>query len=291
MSKLLLQPKRMVLSIATLLLIIYLVACGCLFFLQSRYLFFPSPEVTETPKNYGLIYEEINLSVAEKTAEAGNLNGWWIPAAKPNAPVILYCHGNAANIGANAEQAHRLRELGFSVFLFDYRGYGKSTGPFPSEQRLYEDAERAWSYVTKTRQVTPQKLLIYGHSLGGAIAIETASRHPEVAGLIVESSFTSILEMTRRVRWTPFFPTDLLLTQRFDSILKVPGLKMPVLFIHGQVDRTIPYQMSETNFSVAPQPKQLLLIPNGDHDNDAIMGGALYLDGFKSFTDKVFKDS
>jgi uncharacterized protein len=287
MAKSTFRPDKMILRIAILLLIVYLVICALLFFFQTRRLFFPDPQVTETPKTYGLQYEEVNLP----TADAGNLNGWWIPAAKPDAPVILYLHGNGANIGANAEQAHRLRELGFSVFLFDYRGYGKSSGLFPAEQRLYEDAEQAWNYLVKTRHVEPKELLIYGHSLGGAIAIETASHHPEVAGLIVESSFTSMLDMTQRVPWTAYFPTNLLLTQRFDSFSKVPNLKMPVLFIHGQVDRTIPYEMSEKNYAVAPQPKQLLLIPNGDHDNDAIMGGKLYLDGFKNFTDKVLANS
>jgi uncharacterized protein len=277
----------MILRIAILLLIVYFVICALLFFFQTRRLFFPDPQVAETPKTYGLQYEEVNLPVAD----SGNLNGWWIPAAKPDAPVILYLHGNSANIGANAEQAHRLHELGFSVFLFDYRGYGKSSGPFPAEQRLYEDAEQAWNYLVKTRHLEPKKLLIYGHSLGGAIAIETASHHPEVAGLIVESSFTSMLDMTQRVPWTAYFPTNLLLTQRFDSFSKVPNLKMPVLFIHGQVDRTIPYKMSEKNYAVSPQSKQLLLIPNGDHDNDAIMGGKLYLDGFKNFTDKVLANS
>jgi uncharacterized protein len=287
MTKSTFQLDKMILRIAILLLIVYLVICALLFFFQTHRLFFPDLQVTETPKTYGLQYEEVNLPVAD----SGNLNGWWIPAAKPDAPVILYLHGNGANIGANAEQAHRLRELGFSVFLFDYRGYGKSTGPFPTEQRLYEDAEQAWNYLVKIRHVEPKKLLIYGHSLGGAIAIETASHHPEVAGLIVESSFTSMLDMTQRVPWTAYFPTNLLLTQRFDSFSKVPSLKMPVLFIHGQADRTIPYEMSEKNYAVAPQPKQLLLIPDGDHDNDAIMGGKLYLDGFKNFTDKVLANS
>jgi uncharacterized protein len=287
MAKSTFRLDKMILRIAILLLIVYVVICALLFFFQTRRLFFPDPQVTETPKTYGLQYEEVNLPVAD----SGNLNGWWIPAAKPDAPVILYLHGNGANISANAEQAHRLRELGFSVFLFDYRGYGKSSGPFPAEQRLYEDAEQAWKYLVKTRHVEPKKLLIYGHSLGGAIAIETASHHPEVAGLIVESSFTSMLDMAQRVPWTAYFPTNLLLTQRFDSFSKVPNLKMPVLFIHGQVDRTIPYEMSEKNYAVTPQPKQLLLIPNGDHDNDAIMGGKLYLDGFKNFTDKVLANS
>jgi uncharacterized protein len=287
MTKSTFRLDKMILRIAILLLIVYLVVCVLLFFLQTRRLFFPDPQVTETPKTYGLQYEEVNLPIAS----SGNLNGWWIPATKPDAPVILYLHGNGANIGANAEQAYRLRELGFSVFLFDYRGYGKSSGPFPAEQRLYEDAEQAWNYLVKTRHVEPKKLLIYGHSLGGAIAIETASHHPEAGGLIVESSFTSMLDITQRVPWTAYFPTNLLLTQRFDSFSKVPNLKMPVLFIHGQVDRTIPYEMSEKNYAIAPQPKQLLLIPNGDHDNDAIMGGKLYLDGFKNFTDKVLANS
>ncbi|MEG4053992.1 MULTISPECIES: alpha/beta fold hydrolase [unclassified Microcoleus] len=198
--------------------------------------------------------------------------------------VVLYLHGNASNVGANVEHAYRFHRLGLSVFVMDYRGYGKSQGDFPSESQVYEDAQLAWDYLVKQRGINPNQIYLYGHSLGGAIAIDLAVRHPEAAGLIVEGSFTSTRAMVnfqKGLFW--MFPIDLLLTQRFDSLSKVDRLQMPVLFIHGTADNVVPVEMSKKLFDAAPEPKQLYIVPEGGHTNVAQIGGAEYLQILSQF--------
>ncbi|XZO00444.1 MAG: alpha/beta hydrolase [Microcoleus sp.] len=177
--------------------------------------------------------------------------------------VVLYLHGNGLNVGANVEHANRFHQLGMSVFLIDYRGYGKSQGEFPTESQVYEDAQLAMDYLVKQRGINPKQIYIYGHSLGGAIAIDLAVRNPEAAGLIVEGSFTSAREMVDFQSGVyRIFPIDLLLRQRFDSIAKVDRLEMPVLFIHGTADTVVPVEMSKKLFDAAPEPKQLYIVPD-----------------------------
>ncbi|MEG3842409.1 alpha/beta fold hydrolase, partial [Microcoleus sp. herbarium14] len=192
--------------------------------------------------------------------------------------VVLYLHGNGSNVGANVEHANRFHRLGLSIFMIDYRGYGKSQGDFPSESQVYEDAQLAWDYLVKQRGIHPSQIYIYGHSLGGAIAIDLAVRHPEAAGLIVESSFTSVRAMVDFQKpLFSMFPIDVLLTQRFDSLSKVDRLQIPVLFIHGSADSIVPTKMSKKLFDAAPEPKQLYIVPNAGHNNSAAIGGAEYL--------------
>ncbi|WP_180274553.1 alpha/beta hydrolase, partial [Tychonema bourrellyi] len=198
--------------------------------------------------------------------------------------VILYLHGNGLNVGANVEHANRFHRLGLSVFLIDYRGYGKSQGEFPTESQVYEDAQLAWDYLVKQRGINPKQIYIYGHSLGGAIAIDLAVRHPEAAGLIVEGSFTSARAMVDFQSGVyRMFPIDLLLTQRFDSIAKVDRLQMPVLFIHGTADTIVPVEMSKKLFDSAPEPKQLYIVPDAGHNNLAEFAGGEYLQRISQF--------
>jgi len=256
--------------------LIYLVACGYLWLAQRSFIFQPSDSITETPTvPYSKVWIQHSLA------------GWWLPAS-PAAPVLLYLHGNGLNIGANAEQASRLRHYGFSVLVFDYRGYGLSQKVEPSEEHVYQDAESAWNYLVQERHISPERIFIYGHSLGGAIAIELARRHPEAKALIVESSFTSMAAMvTRQGGLFNFFPVVLLLNLRFDSLPKVKSLQLPVLFIHGTGDNFIPYQMSQALSQAAPGPKFLTLIPGGGHATDAIVGGVRYQRAILDFVNKV----
>jgi len=250
---------------------------------------------SENPRKFR---EEIRESVPVPPSETppnprllkGGLGGA-VPVPRLNKEglgrVVLYLHGNGSNVGGNVEHANRFHRLGLSVFLIDYRGYGKSQGDFPSESQVYEDAQLAWDYLVKQRGIHPSQIYIYGHSLGGAIAIDLAVRHPEAAGLIVEGSFTSARAMVDfQAGIYRVFPIDLLLTQRFDSIAKVDRLQMPVLFIHGAADTVVPTQMSQKLFDAAPEPKQLYIVPDGGHNNTAQIGGAEYLDRVNQFLDK-----
>ncbi|MCC5649576.1 alpha/beta hydrolase [Nostoc sp. XA013] len=267
--------------------IVYCAICLFLFIGQPRFIFFPSAVIEKTPEFFNLPYEEVWLPVPVKAGKVEHIHGWWIEAKQPNAKVLLYLHGNGINIGANIAHANRFHQLGFSVLLIDYRGYGRSEGMFPNEKRVYEDAFTAWNYLVQQQEIVPSQILLYGHSLGGAIAIDLAVKQPQAAGLIVESSFTSIRDVItyRNVFW--MFPVDLILTQRFNSIKKLPKLKMPVLFIHGAADSTVPSFMSQKLYAVAPEPKQLLLVPGADHNDTAVIAGLQYLQWVESFFEKV----
>lgn len=263
--------------------IAYCAMCIFLFFQQTRFLFFPSPTIETTPKFFNLDYEEIWLPVQSHKVE--RIHGWWIKANQPDTKVLLYLHGNGINMGANIAHATRYHQLGFSILLIDYRGYGRSEGS-PNEVRVYQDAATAWNYLVNERQIDPSHIFIYGHSLGGAIAIDLAVLHPNAAGLIVESSFTSIREVIAARNNFRMFPVDLILTQRFDSIKKVPSLKIPVLFIHGTADLTVPAFMSQNLYTAAPEPKQLILVPGAGHNNVAEFAPSIYMPAVQSFVNR-----
>ncbi|MBW3585233.1 MAG: lysophospholipase [Cyanobacteria bacterium 0813] len=307
---------KSVIAFGIVLAVAYSAACVFLFVAQGKFIFFPARAIETTPDDFQLKYQDVWLPISTKTGAVESVHGWWIPASEtpPSPPlarggarkgesllatpqsergavapvpplnkgglgkVVLYLHGNGSNVGANVEHANRFHRLGLSVLVIDYRGYGKSQGDFPSESQVYEDAQLAWDYLVKQRGVNPNQIYIYGHSLGGAIAIDLAVGHPEAAGLIVEGSFTSTRAMVnfqKGLFW--MFPIDLLLTQRFNSISKVDRLQMPVLFIHGTADNIVPVEMSKKLFDAAPEPKQLYIVPGGGHTNVAQIGGAEYL--------------
>ena len=261
----------------------YSAVCIFLFFRQPRLIFFPSPIIETTPESFNLRYEEVWLAVPVASGKVERIHGWWIGANQSDANVLLYLHGNGINIGANVGHANRFHQLGFSVLLIDYRGYGRSEGGFPNEHRVYQDAATAWNYLVHQRHISPCQIFIYGHSLGGAIAIDLAVQHPDAAGLIVESSFTSIRQIVAYRNIFSMFPVELILTQRFESIKKVPNLKMPVLFIHGTADVTVPAFMSQDLYAAAPEPKKLLLVPEARHNNVAEAAPSQYLPAVQSF--------
>jgi uncharacterized protein len=262
----------------------YGLACLLLYKLQNRFLFVPTQIIEDTPANYGLTYKETWLSIGNKR---DRIYSWWIPAQSKTAPTILYCHGNGHNIGEVSALASRFHKMGLSVFAFDYRGYGKSEGAFPSETAVYADAERAWDYLIQDQKIPPKHIAIYGHSLGGAIAINLATRHPNAGGLIVQSSFTTALEMAKRNWWTAIFPVDVLLDQRFESLRKVSQLQMPVLYLHGTSDTLIPFEMSQRLFERTRSPKQLKLFPNAGHNDLPQVGGADYAQAVKDFVTEL----
>ena len=165
--------------------------------------------------------------------------------------------------------------MGFTTLLFDYRGYGMSDGAFPSERSVYADGDRAWSYLMEQR-VAPADVVIYGHSLGGAVAVEIAKRHPDAHALIIESTFTSLADMSERDRMSRVFPLKLLMTERMDSVSKMASIKMPILFIHGTVDTIVPAQMTERLFDRANGSKSLFLVSGAGHENCAAKAGKQY---------------
>ncbi|MBF2067375.1 MAG: alpha/beta fold hydrolase [Calothrix sp. C42_A2020_038] len=265
----------------------YFLACLFLYFRQHKYLFFPSQNIEKTPALYDIPFEEIWIPVTTN-GHTEHIYAWWMDNTKhSNGKVLLYLHGNAVNIGANVYAASGYYKAGFSVLLIDYRGFGLSEGAFPSENRVYEDAATAWNYLVKQQKIPPQNIYIYGHSLGGAIAIDLAVKHPDAAGLIVESSFTSIRNVIVARKLFRFFPVKLILKQNFDSISKIAKIKTPILLIHGAEDSTVPAFMSKQLYQAAPKPKELLIIPNADHNNVGESAPSVYLKAVQSFVKLV----
>lgn len=265
---------------AVAIVVLYAAACAYMWATQLDHVFEPELALQTTPDRMGMKFEELRIPVGSG-ADRGELQAWWIPSENANAPTLLYLHGNYRNIGNNLEHTLRLHNLGINVLLSDYRGYGRSSGGRPNEAKVYEDAEAAWQYLLKQRGVKPQQAFIYGHSLGGAIAIDLAVHHPEAAGLITESSFTSMVEMGKLAY--PLLPVDWLLDQRFEALKKIARLKIPVLLIHGTWDKRVQVRMARELYAAAPQPKSLTLIEGGEHNNSGAVGWIEYRDAVTAF--------
>ena len=207
------------------------------------------------------------------SGQAARLHGLWLAAQAPAAPVMLYLHGARYNVTGSAPRIRRMQELGFSVLAIDYRGFGKSTQELPSEASAYEDARAAWDWLAKKYPERPR--YIFGHSLGGPIAIQLATEVTDESGTIVEGGFTSIADVVSSSSWG-WLPLSLLITQRFEAIGKVAKIGSPLLVVHGDEDRLIPPALGRKLFEAAVQPKLFLLVEGGSHHNTNLVGQPQY---------------
>ena len=282
----------------------YLSACLFLISRQRQLIYRPQPELSMLPSapEFNLPYEDVWIPIADSEEK---LNGWWIPAPLPQEKyavlegepaqilkspgVMLYLCGVGRNMGDYNYLARvsAFRQLGFSVLVFDYRGYGRSVGSLPNELQLYADSQAAWGYLREVRQVPSEQVLVYGESMGGAIALNLAVKHPEAGGLIMQSSFTSMTEAVRQKAFSRLFPIGLILTEQFDSLSKVKALRVPVLFLHGSADPVVPAEMSQQLYAAAPEPKQLFLIPEAEHVSIYQPGEASYLQAIERFVETL----
>jgi uncharacterized protein len=194
-------------------------------------------------------------------------------AAAQDAPVLLYLHGAMWNITGSAMRMKRMQELGFTVVAVDYRGFGKTSVETPSEKMAYEDARAAWQWIATTYPNQPR--YIFGHSLGGAIAIELASQVADEQGTIVEGTFTSIPDVAATMRWG-WLPVGLFITQRFDSLRKVASIGSPLLVVHGSNDSVIKPTLGRQLYEAAAQPKRFILVEGGSHNNTNSVGQSAY---------------
>lgn len=262
-----------------------LAAALLLWAFQGRLIFEPERALHAAPGDFPFPVKEVAIPVGATGSQT--VTGWWIPSERAGAKVVLYLHGNDGNVTTSMREVDPLRQLGYSVFLIDYRGYGKSDARFPSEASVYEDAQAAWDYLVQERGIPPGRLFIYGHSLGGAIAIELATRHPEAAGLIVESSFTSIYDMATLQGRFALLPIKAFLNQRFDSIEKVRRLQLPVLYLHGTADEIVPFSMGRRLFSESGGMKSFAAIEGGRHGDNALAGGPAFRAAIRGFVDRA----
>lgn len=271
--------------VTNLLLVLALSYAGIalyLYFSQARMLFLadlPSREVTATPAVIGLEFESLSI----KTMDGETLDGWYVPAKNPRG-TLLFFHGNAGNISHRLDSIGIFHLLDLNVLIFDYRGYGRSTGK-PSEQGTYRDAEAAWGYLTEQRGIPPGEILLFGRSLGGAVATWLATR-VEPAGLIVESSFSSVPDMGADLY--PWLPVRWLARLSYDSKACIGTVQAPVLVIHSAQDEIIPFHHGQALFEAATEPKSLLEI-SGGHNDGFILDRQRYQQGIGEFLDQVFK--
>ena len=228
---------------------------------QGELIFRPTTDTWWGYERAGLAYEDRWIPVG---ANGDKLHAFWARADDQAAPVLLYLHGARWNLTGSVTRIERWRKLGFHVLAIDYRGFGKSTRASPSEQLAYEDAEAAWDYLAKSEPARPR--YIVGHSLGGAIATEVAVRRPDASGLVLEATFTSIRDMVEHTAWR-VLPVGLILTQEFDTLSKLPKLRLPLLVVHGTGDRIVPFEMGERLFQAATSPKRFIRVEGGTHHN------------------------
>jgi fermentation-respiration switch protein FrsA (DUF1100 family) len=246
--------------------------------LEKYVIYVPDRTVEATPQSEGIAYEEVWFPAADGV----KLHGWLIPAQGARFTLVWF-HGNAGNISHRVDNIKHLHHLlSLSVFIFDYRGYGKSAGRLAdlSEEATYRDAEGALRYVRGRRDADRTRLVYFGRSLGTAIAVEMARRHPP-AGLILETPFTSVADMARVVM--PLLPTGGLLQTRYDSLAKIREIRVPLLVLHGDRDDVIPYEQGRRLYEAANQPKTFYTIRGARHNNTYIVGDRPYFDAWARF--------
>lgn len=248
-------------AIATAALL-YLLLVALLWFAESRLIYFPGERsLISPPASLDLRAERVLFH----TEDSVPLVGWVMPAAVDSSGYwLLICHGNAGNLSQFDRPLHYagFRRLGLNLLAFDYRGYGESGG-VATERGLYRDVAAAYRYLTESRGVAPGRIIVFGHSLGSAVAIDLASRAP-VAGLIVEGALTSAVHRGQELY--PFIPVRWIARSRFNSIDKMPAITAPKLFLHARRDEVIPLAHGRRLFEAASEPKTFVELDGGHGD-------------------------
>lgn len=284
--------------ITRIVLLLLILSALCVMLFEKKLIYHPS-RYPEGFWNVGRIQpdgeaivpaiEDVNLT----TGDGVKIHGWYARPVRgaarkpvPTKGTLLFLHGNAGNISHRFGLIRLLTELPVDVFIPDYRGYGKSEGS-PSEEGLYRDAEAAYAFLTDSRGIPPDRLVLYGESLGGAVCVELARRRP-CAGLILESTFTSVPAMARHI--LPFPPLWLCLRTRFDSLSKIGSIKAPKLFIHSPEDEVVPYSMGRKLFERAADPKEFWKVPRARHGEVFLVEPEEFSRRLRAFLDGVLKN-
>lgn len=256
----------------------YVIVCILFFIFQGQFIFFPNTGFTQTPASERWDFEEITVEV-----DGGVTHGWFVPTDQPRIGTILFSHGNAENIGDQIETIRPFRLLGFDTLVYDYAGYGQSTGR-PTEKRVYDDIRGMYSWLTKVKGVSPKEIVLCGRSVGGGPTAQLATE-VECAAVILESTFRSIAAMAAEVM--PWIPRGPLVRYRFDNERKVKEINIPLLIVHSPKDSIIPFAHGQTLFEVANEPKQFLEV-GGDHLEGHWITYETYKNGLAAFFTTVF---
>ncbi|MFP4354354.1 MAG: alpha/beta hydrolase [Phycisphaerae bacterium] len=258
--------------------LIYISLCLLLYFMQDRLVYHPTSEIEQDPSIFGLAFEFVEFT----SPDGLKLTGFYTPAAGESRGTILLCHGNGGNISHRIETIAIYHRMGFDSLVFDYRGYGRSAGS-PSEQGTYTDARAAWDWLVANKGADPKRIVLHGRSLGGPIATHLA-RQVAPAGLIIESSFTSVPDLAGQMY--PIFPVRLLTRYSYNTREYLGGVDCPVLVIHSHEDGMIRYSHGESLFAAAGEAKRFLEI-RGDHNGGFVESGRVYTDGLEAFLDEL----
>ena len=232
-------------------------------YFEWKNIYHPTREISVTPESIGLKFEDIFF----ETDKHIKLNGWYVPCEGATS-TVLFCHGNAGNISDRLDSINIFHNLGLNIFIFDYKGYGRSKG-FPTEKGTYLDAMAAYNWIILEKKLDKDNIVIFGRSLGGAIAIDLAAKINK--GLLIsESTFTSIVDIGKEIY--PFLPIKYCAGIKYDNIQKIKNVKIPKLIIHSEDDEIVPFHHGERLFKAASSPKQFYKMRGGHNDSFTIMG-------------------
>jgi len=242
--------------------------CALLDAKQREWIFQPTERSWQGADTSGMEDVWINFD-SRLSSESVRLHALWLPAPDANAPVLLYLHGARWNVSGSSQRIRRMQSLGFSVLAIDYRGFGQSSAGLPSEKLAIEDARAAWDWLAQRYPQQPR--YIFGHSLGGAIAIALASEVDDERGTLVEGTFSRMTDVIGSMRWG-WLPIGPFLTQTFDSTQRVAHIGSPLLVVHGSGDRLIPPALGQQLYAAAQGPKRWVLVEGGSHHNTNAVG-------------------
>jgi fermentation-respiration switch protein FrsA (DUF1100 family) len=242
---------------------------------ERAFIFYPERQLCGSPSDDGMKYQDVTLQGSDEVG----IHGWFIPGRRR--AVVLFFHGNGGNISHRIEKTRLLFYPEISSMMIDYHGYGRSHGT-PSEKTCYLDALTSWEYLVLQRHFEPNQIILFGESLGGAVAVDLATRK-EVGAIILESTFPNIGVVANR-----FFPgLSVFLKRKFDSLSKIPRVHVPLLQLHGDEDDLVPYEVGRRLYDAANEPKEFYTIKGAHHNDTYEIGGQAYLQAIHQFIDRT----
>ena len=250
--------RRLVLSAVAAVLVLYSGLTTWLWWAQDSLVFLPSREYKTLPYSAGLLHEDVDIEVVPGT----KIRGWFVPATEKSRGTILYFHGNGGNLSSYFPRLAPLASAGFDSLSIDYEGYGASGGT-PSEANLYRDADASWDWLTKSKGIDPRRIVVWGYSLGGAVATWCATRN-DVGAVILENTFTTIPDVGARIY--SWLPVKFVSHNDFSNMDRISAIRAPILIGHGKRDELVPFEMGKELHREAREPKRFVEFRGGHAD-------------------------
>ncbi len=259
-----------------ILFIVLILTSGVVFYpkIEDFFVFFPQSTFNYTPEDLRLNYRDVYFY----SVDGKRLHGWFFPLGEEG-PVLLFCHGNAGNISHRLDNIRYLLDRKLQVFIFDYRGYGRSSGS-PSEKGIYLDGRAAYDHLINKENILPDNIVIFGRSLGAAVALDLALNR-NARSLIIESAFTSVKDMAKTL--FPFKALSPVMPQNYNNLMKIARVRVPKLIIHGKADKIVPFSMGTKLFEASMEPKYFFPVAGAGHNDTYVIGGEKYFQTIVSF--------